>query len=58
MDDDRSGTIDKNEFKKACKDFRFELDDRETKLAFEAFDRDGNGLIDYEEFLAKLRVKF
>ncbi len=56
MDDDNSKSLDIHEFKKACKDFRFDLSEKEIIAAFNAFDRSGDGLIDYEEFLAQLRV--
>lgn len=55
MDDDYSGTIDNNEFKKACKDFKLGLTDQEVQQVFSAFDRDGNGTIDYDEFVRGVR---
>ncbi len=30
IDDDNSGNIDMNEFKKACRDFKIDLNDNET----------------------------
>lgn len=57
IDDDNSKNIDFAEFKKACKDLRFGLSDREIEISFKAFDSNGNGNIDYEEFLAQLRVR-
>ena len=56
MDDDNSGTLDMREFKKACADFRFGLTETEIEVAFKAFDQSGDGLIDYEEFISKIRV--
>jgi len=56
IDDNNSRSIDFPEFKKACKDFRFDLNDREINLIFKAFDS-GDGAIDYEEFVAKIRVR-
>jgi Ca2+-binding EF-hand superfamily protein len=44
-----------SEFKKAVKDFRFELNESEIELAFKAFDRNGDGNIDYDEFLRQVR---
>ena len=44
-----------DEFKKCCKDFRFGLNEEEVDLAFSAFDRDGSGQIEYDEFLRTLR---
>ena len=55
MDDDRSGFLDMNEFKKAIKDFRVELSDTEIQQVFSVFDRDGNGTIDYDEFVRGVR---
>lgn len=55
MDDDNSRSLDMNEFKKACRDYRFELSDSELEKAFIAFDRNGDGSIDYDEFLRNVR---
>lgn len=54
-DDDRSGALSKEEFKKAMKDFRIGLDDKTIARAFDLFDRDGSGEISYEEFLRTIR---
>lgn len=43
------------EFKKACRDFRIGLEDRDAERLFRVFDRDGSGKIDYEEFLRGIR---
>jgi Ca2+-binding EF-hand superfamily protein len=55
IDDDNSRNLSYTEFKKACKDFRFELSDTEVDIAFKAFDRNGEGEISYDEFLRTLR---
>lgn len=55
MDDNRSQTLDLEEFKKASRDYRFDLNDQEVEVAFKAFDRKNSGLIDYEEFLRTIR---
>jgi Ca2+-binding EF-hand superfamily protein len=55
MDDNRSQTLDMEEFKKATRDYRFDLNEREVELAFKAFDRKNTGGIDYEEFLRTIR---
>lgn len=55
MDDNRSQTLDFDEFKKAARDYRFDLNDREVEIAFKAFDRKNTGSIDYEEFLRTIR---
>ena len=55
MDDDNSKTLDIFEFKKAAKDYRFDLNETEVEKAFLAFDRRGTGRIDYEDFLRTVR---
>ena len=55
IDEDNSQTIDYNEFKKATKDFRFDLTENEIKIAFNLFDKNNNGVIDYDEFLRTIR---
>ena len=55
MDDDNSGTIDMQEFKKAIKDFRVDLNEQETRDVFQYFDRDSSGTIDYDEFVRGVR---
>ena len=42
---------DFEEFKKACKDFRFDLTNEEMEIAFDAFDVDGTGKLEYDDFL-------
>lgn len=55
MDDDNSRSLDINEFKKAARDYRWELSEEEVEKAFVAFDRTGSGEIDYDEFLRTIR---
>jgi Ca2+-binding EF-hand superfamily protein len=55
MDDNNSRTLDFNEFRKASKDYRWDLSDREVEIAFRAFNEGGEGEIDYEEFLRTIR---
>lgn len=54
-DDDNSKDLDMYEFKKAVRDFRVSLEDRDSERLFRIFDRDGSGRIDYEEFLRGVR---
>ena len=56
MDDDRSMDLDQYEFKKAIKDFRVGVSDRDTERLFSIFDRDRSGKISYDEFLRSVRV--
>lgn len=57
MDDDRSMDLDIYEFKKAVKDFRIGISDRDADRLFTIFDRDRSGKIDYDEFLRAIRVR-
>lgn len=54
-DDNRSGSLDKEEFKKAMSDFRIGLNDAQVGKIFNIFDRDGSGEVSYEEFLRSIR---
>lgn len=54
-DDDRSGSLCMDEFKKAIHDFRVGLKPAQSEVLFGIFDRDGSGSIDYEEFLRGVR---
>ena len=58
MDDDRSMDLDIYEFKKAVKDFRIWISDRDTERLFSIFDRDRSGKIDYDEFLRGVKVNY
>lgn len=44
-----------NEFRKAIKDFRVDLNEGEIQAVFNEFDRDGSGEIDYDEFVRGVR---
>ena len=54
-DDDYSKDLDMYEFKKAIRDFRINLADKDSERLFKIFDRDGSGRIDYDEFLRGIR---
>jgi calcyphosin len=54
-DDDNSRDLDLYEFKKAVRDFRINLNEKDAERLFKIFDRDGSGRIDYEEFLRGVR---
>ena len=58
MDDDRSMDLDPYEFKKAIKDFRVGISDKDIDRLFNIFDRDRSGKISYDEFLRSVRVNF
>jgi Ca2+-binding EF-hand superfamily protein len=55
MDDNNSKSIDMQEFKKAIRDFKVDLNENEVSLVFAAFDRDSSGEIDYDEFVRGIR---
>jgi len=47
--------LNKPEFVKGCRDFRIDMPEEDTARLFDAFDRDGSGSIDYDEFLRGVR---
>jgi Ca2+-binding EF-hand superfamily protein len=51
IDDNNSKTIDFQELRKACNDYRLDLTDREMETLFALIDRDGSGEVDYDEML-------
>lgn len=55
MDDDNSKSLDKNEFKKAVRDFKIEIPEEYSDIIFNAFDLNRDGTIDYDEFLRIIR---
>jgi hypothetical protein len=54
-DDNNNKTLDINEAKKAFAELRLGLSDKDAHRAFIIFDRDGDKLIEYEEFLRTIR---
>lgn len=55
MDDSGDKRLDFDEFAKAIRDFRVDLDPSMVQSLFNYFDADRSGLVDYEEFVHKLR---
>lgn len=51
MDDNHSGSLDMQEFKKGIHDFQVDIDDKDIENLFKAFDLNGNGEIDFDEFI-------
>lgn len=51
MDDNGSGTLDLQEFRKGIKDFQVDIDPKDVDNLFKAFDINNNGDIDYDEFV-------
>ena len=56
MDDDNNKTLSLAEFGKGLRDYGVPLEKPDIKKMFDAFDEDGSGNIDFDEFLIKLRV--
>lgn len=55
MDDNHSHDLDINEFKKAIKDFKVNVLDRDIERLYNIFDRDRSGSISYDELLRGVR---
>ena len=51
LDEDGSGRVGKREFQRALSKLGFDLSKAETKLVLKKFDKDGNGKIEYKEFI-------
>jgi len=51
MDDNGSGALDINEFRKGIRDFQVDIDPKDVDNLFKAFDINNNGDIDYDEFI-------
>lgn len=55
LDTENVQAINYNTFKKACNQFNLELTDQEMRDLFDTFDREGTGVINYDEFIRVLR---
>jgi len=55
VDRDRSGSLDPSEFAHACRINNLGLSEPEQRVLMRAFDQDGNGTVQYEEFLRGVR---
>jgi len=51
IDDNATGTLDRNEFAKAMRDYRISDDNEEIEAIFLTFDTDRTGVISYDEFI-------
>lgn len=56
MDDNNNRTLDFKEFMKGLNDYAVVMEKEEAEELFRRFDKDGNGTIDFNEFLLTLRV--
>jgi hypothetical protein len=54
MDSNGNGTLDFEEFTKACVDFRIKCSEDEIRSVFSVFDVNGDGSISFEEFMNAL----
>jgi len=54
-DDDRSHSLNFDEFKKGLSDYGVTMTDPEARSLFNLFDCDENGTLNFDEFLCKLR---
>jgi len=55
MDDNENKMLEFPEFHKAIKDYRIDVPDQDMQRLFNAFDVDGGGNVDYDEFLRIVR---
>lgn len=55
MDDDGSKSLSRQEFEKACRDFKVEIASEDIGTVFAAFDVNRDGTIQYDEFLRVIR---
>ena len=57
MDDDGSHNLNMEEFSKGITETGLQLNEEDTKKLFNAFDKDGSGSVNYDEFLVAIRVR-
>ena len=51
FDFNNNGSIEYNEFQKALKDFKLDLEEADIQTLFGCFDSDKNGVISIDEFM-------
>jgi len=57
MDDSGNRRLDRDEFKFGLRDYGLELPEKDFEKVLTAFDRNGDGVIDFDEFLRGVRGK-
>lgn len=55
MDDQNLKALGYKEFSKAIKDYKIQVDERDIKTVFEAFNKEAKGFVDYYEFISAVR---
>ena len=55
FDENNSKTLDYEEFVRALKEYKINLDDEEILQLFNLFDENGNGIIEYEKFIKEVK---
>jgi len=58
MDDDESQSLSLPEFSKACRDFKVGISDENVPILFSVFDTNGDGTLNYAEFVSAVREPF
>lgn len=56
MDNNGNKMLDVDDFRWGLMDYGIQINKEEAQKVLEHFDRDGNGQVDYNEFLRALRV--
>ena len=56
MDDDKNRSLNLEEFGEGMRDSGLKLSADELSQLFKAFDKDGSGSINFDEFLENIRV--
>jgi Ca2+-binding EF-hand superfamily protein len=58
MDERGDRNLDVDDFRWGLKDYGIEISKDEAQQVLDAFDRDKNGVVNFDEFLRAIRVSF
>lgn len=58
MDQDGNNKLDVDDFRWGLRDFGINITKEESEQVLQAFDRNGDGFVNYNEFLRAIRVRF